>query len=180
MRKLKKRGLSIIELLIALAIASIMIGVAISFTSSIVKDVKNNRDLAFASKKITQIINELTNYVESGTEHSAGALDKFNEPKPSPVLTTANVSPDNPLSGNIPGNGPGKWYYYKQIIVQPLDNPRDIHARLVTVKIYRTDLKGNLHELLSATTVIRSLIDATPPKQVYDIYLLSISSTPGW
>ncbi len=173
-------GLSLLELLIALVLATIVLGIAIGLSYSLLGITSNNRDLAFASRKIIQIMNELNNYVESGQESQAGSLDRFNEAEPSPVLTIHDVEPDHPLSGNIPGKGPGGWYYYKQVIVEPLDNPRDPHARLVTVKIFRTKYSAQPQELLSASTIIRSLVDSVPPKQVYDVYLLSISNTPGW
>ncbi len=179
-KKARSSGLSLLELLVALALVSIIIGIAIGLSSSLMNVTKENRDLAFASRKVLQIINELNSYVESGREQQAGALDKFNEASPSPVLTIYNVPPDHPLSGNIRGKGPGGWYYYKQIVVQPLDRPHDPHARLITIHFYRAKYGNTPKKILSASAVIRSLAESTPPKQVYDVYLLAISNSPGW
>ena len=175
----RKRGVTVLEVLVAITVVVIAIGIAFSWMAASGRRRTDISDLHFAKDKVAQIFDELEAYVESGQEINARSLDQFNEPTPTPVLTIRNVSPDHPLSGNKPGSGPGGWYYYKQITVQPLANPRDPSARLVTIRFFRA-VNGELKELLATSTVIRTLINKTPPRQVYDVYFLAIANVPGW
>lgn len=177
-----KKGLTLIETLISIAILMIILVVGITFITYISKESKELKEKAFAILKANQILSEIRNYVDSNKEAlNLKYLDNFNDSNYNPLLTIENVS--NPIiapSENKP-KGINDYVFYRKIKVYPLPNrPNSDNVRVVEVSIFKKDNNGNFRFLTSAATVINTLANFSPPTQVYDIYFLSIGTVPGW
>jgi type II secretory pathway pseudopilin PulG len=177
-----RKGLTLIETLISIAVLMIILVVGISFITYISKESKELKEKAFAVLKASQILNEIRNYVDSNKEAlNLKYLDNFNDSNFNPYLTIENLS--NPLlapSENKPLNS-NDYTFYRRIRVYPLPNrPNSDNVRVVEVSIFKRENNGNYKFLTSATTVINTLANFSPPTQVYDIYFLSIGTVPGW
>jgi type II secretory pathway pseudopilin PulG len=177
-----RKGLTLIETLISIAVLMIILVVGISFITYISKESKELKEKAFAVLKANQILSEIRNYVDSNKEAlNLKYLDNFNDSNFNPYLTIENVS--NPLiapSENKPLNT-NDYTFYRRIRIYPLPNrPNSDNVRVVEVSIFKRENNGNYKFLTSATTVINTLANFSLPTQVYDIYFLSIGTVPGW
>jgi type II secretory pathway pseudopilin PulG len=177
-----RKGLTLIETLISIAVLMIILVVGISFITYISKESKELKEKAFAVLKANQILSEIRNYVDSNKEAlNLKYLDNFNDSNFNPYLTIENVS--NPLlapSENKPLSL-NNYTFYRKIKVYPLPNrPNSDNVRVLEVSIFKRENNGNYKFLTSATTVINTLANFSPPTQVYDIYFLSIGTVPGW
>lgn len=177
-----RKGLTLMETLISIAVLMIILVVGISFITYISKESKELKEKAFAVLKANQILSEIRNYVDSNKEAlNLKYLHNFNDFNFNPYLTIENVS--NPLlapSENKPLNT-NDYTFYRRIRVYPLPNRTNSdNVRVVEVSIFKRENNGNYKFLTSATTVINTLANFSPPTQVYDIYFLSIGTVPGW
>jgi prepilin-type N-terminal cleavage/methylation domain-containing protein len=185
----RQRGFSLIECLIGAALIALaaMGGVAYVVGSS--QHADNARDRLFARHKALSILSELRSYVEGGDGEVAADLDGFDDGlsqnatlsiAPDPNDPGAFVAPEHPLSANIADRG--EWRWFRRITVRrfPGVNTRDL--RICTVRMFRhmptEPLPGSQYAEVS--TVIRTVGDAYPTSQVYDVYLLALENVPGW
>jgi len=183
------RGFSLLEILIA---SAILVLVAMMGTMHVVRTQQHvnwARDKAFAREKAVSIVDELRSFVEGDEAEAAADLDSFDDGlSVSPVLTITPdplfpgefVQPDHPASGNV--RHEGVWRWYRRITVRPYDGVPMRDLRLVTVRVYRV-LPGQQvpgDKLAEVSTSIRTIGDAYPTTQVYDVYLLAMENVPGW
>ena len=182
-------GFSLLEILIA---SSILVLVAMMGVMHVVRtsqQVEWARDHAFAREKAVSILDELRSYVEGDDAEAAADLDAFDDGLGvSPVLTITTdpllpgefVVPDHPVSGNV--RHLGEWRWYRRITVRPYDGVPMRDLRLVTVRVFRVlpgqDVPGD--KLAEVSSAIRTIGDAYPTTQVYDVYLLAMENAPGW
>src|SRR5262249_27660590 len=146
------KGMSLIEVLVALALVTVVMFAALTYIGTAYRGSINNNEKDFATQKAISIIDEMKSFVEN-TSGGGTVLDNFSDASPWPVLTTQvgiddikkiNGLPLSPTSGNILLSGPSTcsdmssgstctFKYYRQITVQQLGSEEN---RLVNVKIY--------------------------------------------
>lgn len=189
--RLNDAGVTLVELLIAVAIMAVMAASLISVRMFMAKQTLRIKDQAFAGQKALQIMEELRSVVNEKEQASIIALDDYNDGDPgngdarnrvSPVLTSNKgvTDPGNPLSGNV-SFGPD-WKYVRNIEVAP-DPNGNTYGRYVRVRIYyRSDVNGSStpKPLVELGSLLRSSIDEHVPTQVYDVYVLALNNVPGW
>lgn len=177
---MKKKGFMIIEILVCILIITIVVITSVAFVTYISRETKNAKDKAIAILKANQIISEIRNYVDSNKERTnLRYLDNFNDSTPNPLLTIENIiDPTLAPSENIRlGNN---YKYARQILVYPIPNsPNSANIRIVEVRMFKWN-RNRWEYLTSVTTVVNTLADFSSPKQVYDIFFLSIGTVPGW
>ncbi|MFH1226509.1 MAG: prepilin-type N-terminal cleavage/methylation domain-containing protein [Planctomycetota bacterium] len=178
-----QRGMSLLEVVLALGVMAIAMSACLSFIVSIDKAVAVNQDYSFAIQKAVTIVSELRAYAESH-ESTGGAsvLDIFDDGVGTSPLLTIDSSigaPDHILSGNRWITG--RWYYARRISVRKFPSFEASNVRIVTVKIFQTHIGKNDETLMAdITSVITTAGDSDPTTQVYDAYLLGIENIPGW
>ena len=129
-RRLDEAGVSLVEMLIAVAIMAVMASSLISVRMFMAKQTLKVKDKAFASQKALQIMEELRAVVDEKEQASILKLDNFNDGDPGigdattrvfPVLTSLKdvADPLNPLSNNIRIGG--DWKYVRNIEVAPTE-----------------------------------------------------------
>ncbi|MDF1699806.1 MAG: prepilin-type N-terminal cleavage/methylation domain-containing protein, partial [Planctomycetota bacterium] len=189
MRRTNDRGFGLLEVLIAVTLLSIAAMASIAF---ILRDTQHGewvRDKAFARQKAMAILAELRAFVEGGEGEVAADLDGFDdgvghEPsltiQPDPSDPGAFLPPGNVVSGNIRDRG--VWRWFRHISVRPFPGIATRDLRICTVKIYRMRagdiMPGEL--MADVSSVIRTVGDAFPTTQVYDVYLVACENVPGW
>jgi type II secretory pathway pseudopilin PulG len=176
-----KKGLTLIETLVSIAVLMIVLVIGITFITYISKESKDLKEKAFAILKANQILSEVRNYVDSNKEAlNLKYLDNFNDSGYNPFLTIENVS--NPLIAPSENKRQENNYiFYRRIRVYPLPNrPNSDNVRVLEVSIFKRENNGNFKFLTSATTIINTLANFSPSTQAYDIYFLSIGTVPGW
>lgn len=162
-----QKGFSLIKILVEFVVLIIVsLGIALVMRTNSHRAAQN-RDIAFASQKVIQMMEELRAVSAAAGENGIGALDIYTDVSPNLILTTLQgVSTQGaPLSGNPDG------YYARQIHVEPLAN--DPLARRVYVKVYR---KKDMSPLAESMSVIYSGGKRFYATQVYDVYLLNIKN----
>ncbi len=183
------RGVTLIEVLIAVILVAVasMAGVAYVTRSSQHSDWV--RDKVWARQKALSILSELRAYVQGGEGEVAADLDGFDDGlgyessltiTPDPLDPGVFVQPDHEVSGNIADAG--DWRWYRQITVRPFPGVDTRDLRICTVKMYRMR-SGDTHpgeRMAEVSSVIRTVGDAFPTTQVYDLYLLAVENVPGW
>ncbi|HET9869827.1 MAG TPA: prepilin-type N-terminal cleavage/methylation domain-containing protein, partial [bacterium] len=189
LKRLGQRGVSLVELVIAVAIMATMASSVILARGLMAKQTVRTDDRAFATQKAIQMFGELKSLV-SGSETGVQILDNYSDGTYyNTVLTTdKNVDTSPPGSGNaanvLSGNrkSNGNWRFLRQISVVPLVN--DTSARLVSIKVwlYAGDQNpGQPGELLSEVSgIMRTSADLNNPTQVLDVYFLAINNIQGW
>src|SRR5262249_7292013 len=134
-----QKGMSLIEVLVALALVTVVMFAALTYIGTAYRGTINNNEKDFATQKAISIIDEMKSFVEN-SGGGGTVLDNFTDPNPWPVLTTqigidditkAGGLPLNPTSGNLLLSGPNtcsdlsngstcEFKYYRQITVQQL------------------------------------------------------------
>jgi prepilin-type N-terminal cleavage/methylation domain-containing protein len=185
----RARGFSLIEVLIAAAVVTVAGMAGVSYVSRASQHADAARERVFARHKALSILSELRAYVEGGQGEVAADLDGFDDGlTQNPTLSIAPnpndpgvfIDPDHPLSGNIADRG--EWRWFRRITVRrfPGVNTRDL--RICTVRMFRhlptQALPGE--QMAEVSSVVRTIGDAYPTTQVYDVYLLALEQTPGW
>jgi prepilin-type N-terminal cleavage/methylation domain-containing protein len=191
-----QKGMSLIEVLIALFLCSIVVLAAVTFISTSFGNTKRNKDKDFATQKAIAMMQELKSLIED-QGNDATLLDSYDDGPlkffgdaagESPVLTT-RVDVTNPLasgSANIAYNSDGSpvdFKYLRHVSVQRLPGAQSSAIRLVNVKVFMnqdTDKDGYPDLLAEVAGVIQTIASAFPPTQVYDVYLLAVENVPGW
>jgi prepilin-type N-terminal cleavage/methylation domain-containing protein len=174
-----QRGMSLAEVLIAVAITGVLIFATLAVTQAILRRTRMNMDKQFATQKAIAMLEELKSLVQVNSQ-SATLLDSYDNGELfSPLLTTlAGVTdPASTISGNqAAGTG---WIYDRQISVSKLPGQSSIGVRLVRVRVYKYD-QGQHRLVAEVASVIRTLATVMPPTEVYDVYAIAIENVPGW
>lgn len=196
---MKRSGISLIEVLVAMVVVAVVSLGFVSFQGAMVKANQNEKDRTFAMQKAIQMMEELKAKVAAD---AATVLDDYNNGDTgySFYLTTESVSsPGDPLSDNI-GVPVASYRYVRQIEVKPL--PRDKGARQVSIRVYRSNSKSSaaratvngspLPALATLTNIFKTPPVIVEPSQLYNIYTLRMDgiipgkwtnssySNPGW
>ncbi len=191
-----QKGMSLIEVLIALFLCSIVILAAVTFISTSFGGTKRNKDKDIATQKAIAMMEELKSLIEDQGNDSTlldsyddGPLKIFGDPAvDSPILTTRTdvTNPLDPASGNIVWSSQGSpvgYKYLRHVSVQRLPGAQSSAIRLVNVKVFLNkddDKDGNPDLLTEVAGVIQTIASSYPPSQVYDVYLLAVENVPGW
>ncbi|MDJ0522725.1 MAG: prepilin-type N-terminal cleavage/methylation domain-containing protein [Planctomycetota bacterium] len=185
----QQRGVSLIEVLIAVVLLSVASMAAIAYVTRGTQHSDWVREQVWARQKALSILSELRAYVQGGEGEMAADLDGFDDGlsyEPSLTITedAANpgsfVQPDHEVSGNISDRG--NWRWYRQITVRPFPGVDTRDLRICTVKMYRHRAGDALpgERMAEVSSVIRTIGDTFPSTQVYDIYLIACENVPGW
>jgi prepilin-type N-terminal cleavage/methylation domain-containing protein len=200
MKKFNQRGVTLVELMIAVAILGAMSSAVIIARTFMAKQTVITNQRAFATQKAIQMFEELKALV-GGEETPISTLDGYSDGTLyNSVLTTdTNVDTAPPGSGNAatPASGNikvnGAWRYVRQVQVIRLAN--DPYAREVIVSVWLNaggpttllpqSVPGSnplvpVQPLAQIAGILRSIQSLTPPTQVMDLYLLDIENTEGW
>ena len=76
----------------------------------------------------------------------------------------------------------GVWRWNRRITVRYFPSVTTRDLRICTVRMFRMR-KGDLapgESMAEVSSVIRTIGDAFPTTQVYDVYLLALENVPGW
>lgn len=187
----RESGMSLVEVLAALAIVGIMIMASSVATVTAHKMTRINNDKEFATQKAISILEEMKSLIQTNANGNVVTLDTFDDGAiNNPILTiqgthlqtgdlTTPTQPADPVSGNI-GTGPTTWMYERHITVtQPPGQPNANSVRLVDVQIYKNTGSGKIL-LAEVSSVIRTIVTSMPPSQVYDVYVVAVENVPGW
>ncbi|MFV1959519.1 MAG: hypothetical protein ACC662_08930, partial [Planctomycetota bacterium] len=92
----------------------------------------------------------------------------------------AYLPPDHPLSGNI--RDQSIWRWYRRITVRRFPGVDTRDLRICTVRVFRMRAGDTMpgEQMAEVSSVIRTVGDAYPTTQVYDVYLLALENVPGW
>ena len=185
----RRRGFALLELLPAAAIILLTAMAAVAWVTRSTQHADWARDKVVARQKAMSLLGELRSYVQGGEGEVAADLDGFDDGLGLvPALSIAQdpddpgayVAPDHPLSGNIADQD--VWRWWRRITVRPFPGMQVRDLRICTVRVFRRHpADGGTGELMAqASTVIRTVGDAYPTSQVYDVYLLALENVPGW
>lgn len=185
----RSRGFSLIELLIAGAVISVIGMAGVAYVARAAQAADYTKDKVYARQKAMSILSELRAYVEGGEGQVAADLDGFDDGisqqasltiAPDPANPGQFVVPSHPLSGNIADLA--EWRWYRRITVRHFPGVVTRDLRICTVRLFRhrpgQALPGD--QLAEVSSVVRTIGDAFPTTQVYDVYLLALENTPGW
>ena len=188
-RRSLARGFSLVEVLMAAAVVAVATAAAVTHVVMGTRQADHARDAVFARQKALSILSELRAYVEGGAGEVASDLDGFDDGiwfqpsltiSPDPDVPGAYLSPDHPISGNIQDRGQWRWLRRVNVRRFPGIVTRDL--RICSVRMYRMRT-GDVYpgeKMAEVSSVIRTIGDAEPTTQVYDLYLLAIENAPGW
>lgn len=184
-----QKGMSLIEVLIALFLCSIVILAAITFISTSFKNTSRNKDKDFATQKAIAMLEELKSILESQGDDTT-LLDSYDDGAVESEFLTIRrdvTDPLDPASGNVtfPAINPSQpgFKYLRRIMVQRLPGAQSSSIRLVNVKVFVNkddDKDGDPDLLAEVAGVIQTVASNFPPTQVYDVYLLALENVPGW
>lgn len=177
-----QKGFSLVEVLVASSILATVVAGSMAVQTSLMGNVRNSNDNAFASEKALQMFEELRSHTEGSQESFDKSLAKYSDgasynPNLSTALTIA--TPDDPLSNNIYYDG--HWKYVRQVSIEPVEN--DEFARKVRVSVWRGDEDGKPlvnRPLATVAGILKTSVPRTPPTQLYDFYVIAIANTPSW
>ncbi len=188
-RSAGQSGFSLLEVIIAGVLVAIASMAAVAYVTRGTQQADWMRDKVFARQKALSILSELRAFVEGGDGEVAADLDGFDDGlsvHPSLTITPDPNDPgvylpaDHPVSGNIhDGHG---WRWLRRITVRRFPGVVTRDLRITTVRVYRMR-DGDLYpgeEMAEVSSVIRTIGDAYPTTQVYDVYLLALANAPGW
>ena len=185
----RNRGFSLLEILISAALVALAAMAGVAYVTRGSQHADWSKDKVFARQKALSILAELRAYVEGGEGEVAADLDGFDDGlafqqaltiQEDPNDPGAFLQPDHPVSGNISDSN--VWRWFRQISVRrfPGVNTRDL--RICTVKMYRMRPGDQMpgEQMAEVSSVIRTIGDAFPTTQVYDVYLMALANVPGW
>jgi len=173
-------GMTFVETLVSIGLMSIIFTAAVLYLAAAWRTVDFNTDKIFAIQKAISMLSEIQSFVENQAETISDLDDLDDGVTTSPLLTIARdiTDPAHPASGNIWLEN--RWKYTRRITVRPMPNLNQRDSRFVTVRIFLTRPDGREIPLADVGSVMRTLADAYPTTQVYDIYLIAIENVPGW
>jgi hypothetical protein len=183
------RGFSLVELLIAGSVVAVAAMAGVAYVGRSTQNADYARDRIFARQKALSILAELRAYVEGGKGEVAADLDGFDDGisqsatlsiQPDPNDPGAYVPPDHKLSANVLDRGEWRWFRRITVVRFPGVNTRDL--RVCTVRVFRHRAGEAMpgETMAEVSSVVRTIGDAYPTTQVYDVYLLALESVPGW
>jgi prepilin-type N-terminal cleavage/methylation domain-containing protein len=165
-------GLTLIEVVIAMAVLAI---IALGIAQGILrlhKDGQTLKDKTFASQKLIQMTEELRGLIANASNPNIGVLDNYdNGTAYSSIMTTRQevTDPADPISGN------GDQKFLRQINIVQI--PNEPLARQVYVKIF---YKKDMLPIAQTMSVLYTIQNQFLPTQVYDVYVLCVENVPGW
>ncbi|HEV7240820.1 MAG TPA: prepilin-type N-terminal cleavage/methylation domain-containing protein [Thermoanaerobaculia bacterium] len=183
-RKTHQHGLTLIEVLVALAMLGILMFASLSLTESSRHMTRMNSDRQFGTQKAISILEELK-AVATANVNAAGqtlaVLDSFdNGTNTVPELSIqTGVTPGDRVSGNVAVPDGTGWRYSRRVSVSRLGGPTTGGVRLVRVTVFINEPTGE-RPLAEVSSVIRTLASTSPPTQVYDVYAIAVENVPGW
>jgi type II secretory pathway pseudopilin PulG len=190
-RPARTGGFSLVEVMISAGILAVVSAMAVLFITTEWRHEALNRDREFAHDRAQSMLEELRAFAEVGENQAAATLDQYDDGTGfSYTLTTLHkvapnaallVDPDSPVSGNVK-NVAGSWRYARRITVRHFPGVDERDLRIVTVRMFLNDRSGTPPgaEIANCSSVIRTVADATPPTQVYDVYFVALENVPGW
>jgi hypothetical protein len=179
---------------VAIAVLGTVMAAAMIYVVTSWRYSQLNRDKVFAYEKAVSILTDMQAFLETSAVEAASDLDSFEDGgtvKTSLSIArdvvdpTLFVAPDHPASGN--NRNLGSWRWSRQISVRPFPGVNSRDLRIVTVRIFRAEDGVDPVDTATAGTryaevssVLRTIADAYPTTQVYDVYLLALENVPGW
>lgn len=189
LRTPRERGITLIEVLIAVVLVAIASMAGVAYVTRSTQHADWVRDKVWARQKALSILAELRAYVQGGQGEVASDLDGFDDGlafqasltiTPDPLDPGAFVQPEHPVSGNTAERG--EWRWYRQISVRPFPGVDTRDLRICTARMYRMRAGDTMpgERMAEVSSVIRTVGDAFPTTQVYDLYLIACENVPGW
>ena len=184
-----QRGLSLIETMVGMSILAVA-GLAAAFhVSTSSRETEWIQERAWAREKAVAIVSELRADLLHEGGLPASSLDRYDDKgQPSPVLSIRRdfvdpdleLAPDHPLSGNSQQRG--DWRWWRRISVSRVEGESVRDLRRVTVDVHRrfADESPPGTRLATVSTLIRTVSDARPCSQTYDVYAIAIENAPAW
>lgn len=173
-----ERGMSLMEVLAALAIMSVVTTFSALMVSTALRGTKDNINKQFATQKAMSMLEELRALIQTQSGTTTIVLDDYDDGTTNRVVLTTQreiTNPDHPSSGNV---RVGKnWLYERRITVQRVRGANDL--RIVNVKVFVRE-RGEPRLLAEVAGVLSTIGQNMPPTQVYDVYLIAIENVPGW
>lgn len=174
--KKSERGMTLAEVLVSLAIVSMIVVFSGQLLTAAYRRTQDNMNRQFAIQKAMSMLEELKSTVQS--ESSSSVLDSYDDGTVNQTILTTQAGITDPAaaaSGNT--NMGNHWLYERRITVQKVPGANDL--RLVNVKVFGNGA-GGARLLAEVASVLTTIGQNTPPTQVYDIYLVAIENVPGW
>ncbi len=184
-----QRGFTLIEVLIAGILIALTAMVGVAYVTRGSQQADWTTDKVFARQKALSILDELRAYVEGSESEVAADLDAFDDGLGVHNTLTITPDPNDPgafvhaahqISGNTRDRG--LWRWSRRITVKRFPGVVTRDLRIVTVRMFRMR-EGDIapgEEMANVSTVIRTIGDAYPTTQVYDVYFLALENAPGW
>ncbi|MCC7137445.1 MAG: hypothetical protein IT460_03340 [Planctomycetes bacterium] len=185
----RRRGFSLVEVLLAGILVSVVAMAGAAYVTRSSQSADWTRDRIFARQKALSILAELKSFVEGSSDQAAEELDAFDDAlQYNPTLTIAPdpsdpskpAAPDHPLSGNVADSG--DWRWYRHVTVRRFSGVPTRDLRICTVRVWR-HRRGDAvpgEQMAEVSSVVRTVADAYPTTQVYDVYLIALENVPGW
>ena len=184
-----EKGFSLIEVLLAAALMSVVALVAVAHMTQAAGHADWGRDKVFARQKALSIIAEMRTFVAGMSDSTASDLEAFDDGvSVSPTLSIAPsrtdpdeyIEPDHLLSGNIMDSG--QWRWYRRVTVTPIRLQERNDIRQCTVRVFRARRNeappGEM--MAEVSTIIRTVGESYAASQVFDLYLLAVENVPAW
>jgi prepilin-type N-terminal cleavage/methylation domain-containing protein len=177
----RQKGLTLVEVLVAIGILGMLIFASLSLTTSALNMTRLNLDRQLATEKAISILEELKSVAQNNASSNGGVvvLDQFDDGNNTrdELTIQSGALPADPISGNV--IGPHGWLYQRRISVIRIGGQSSTGVRLVRVAVFRDD-KSGLHLLAEVSSVIRTFATTMPQTQVYDVYAIAVENVPGW
>lgn len=174
----RQRGMSLAEVLVAMAIVAIIIAFSTTMISTALRGTQDNINKQFATQKAVSMLEELRALVQTDSGATAVVLDDYDDGTTNQTLLTTRggiTNPADPASGNKRVGS--DWLFERRITVQRVKGANDV--RLVNVKVFVRDA-GGVRVLAEVAGILSTIPHSMPPTQVYDVYLIAIENVPGW
>ncbi|MDJ0974996.1 MAG: prepilin-type N-terminal cleavage/methylation domain-containing protein [Planctomycetota bacterium] len=184
-----QRGFSLVEILISGALVALAAMAGVAYVTRGTQHASWAKDKVYARQKALSVLAELRAYVEGGEGEVAADLDGFDDGlgvnasltiQPDPSDPGAYLPPEHPVSSNIQDGS--EWRWLRRITVRRFPGVDTRDLRICTVRMFRMR-EGDVYpgeQMAEVSSVIRTIGDAFPTTQVYDIYLLALENVPGW
>lgn len=174
----KRPGINLIEVVVAAAMAGVVFLALGGFIVGTFKANAKESDVAFAMQKATQLMEELSSI--NTKDPSDPGPDRYADGPHFELTITTGIAPNSALSGNPLVKG-SRYKYVRAVYSTPVVG--DPLARQVTVKVWLNDGSAtpgipSTDPLATLTNVLRSNIAAVAPKQVVDVWIISIENLP--
>ncbi len=172
MKKKVPPGFSLIEVVIAMLVFSIVVLAIVQGITTLARQSQSVRNRTFAAEKVMQMLAELRSVATASGSglQSLANLDNYDDGSTfNFVLTTHKdvTSPADATSGN------GALKFKRKVTIL---HTNDSLSRMVYVRVY--DASGGA--LAEGASLMRTSVKDYFPTQVYDVYLLELENVPGW